>query len=526
MTTEQVLRTIWRRRLYVLLTVLVVTGGAYFVGRLLPDVYSASATLFVGDRDTEEESTTFDALQSQQALAKTYAELIQSRNVAARVAAELAGRLEASEVVRTREPYLLAQGVDREEERNSLFDDLERPRDRGSESGTTTTAAPTRPQADPLPAPPAGASSLDAQEVLGRMTFEPVTDTQLIVITAEGSTARDAALLANTYGAVFEQYAQSFLGPRTGSNVSMVDVARVPVAPIRPRPALYAGVAFVLSLFLGVGMAFARDRFSRRLGDYEELAEAASLPVLARVPALSERRLSNAEKQRFREAFRVLRTNLQLLGGTVDRSCLAVTSASAAEGKSTSVLGLARAIAEQGQVVLVIEADLRRPTLAERLDIAPTAVGLAHCLAVGTDPEQGVHATDVPGLLLMPAGATPPDPSSLLTPAALGDVLSRVRSMADAILLDTPPVSAGADATILANAAGGVLLVANHRRGTRSRVLRSVKALRQTGSEIVGLLVNEVSAADNDAYYDYYARAELPELAPPRDEEASLRSAG
>jgi Mrp family chromosome partitioning ATPase len=137
-----------------------------------------------------------------------------------------------------------------------------------------------------------------------------------------------------------------------------------------------------------------------------------------------------------------------------------------------------------------------------------------------------VHATDVPGLLLMPAGATPPDPSSLLTPAALGDVLSRVRSMADAILLDTPPVSAGADATILANAAGGVLLVANHRRGTRSRVLRTVKALRQTGSEIVGLLVNEVSAADNDAYYDYYARAELPELAPPRDEEASLRSAG
>lgn len=509
MTTEQVLRTIWRRRLYVILTVLVATGGTYFVGRSLPDVYSASATLFVGDRDGEDESTTFDDLQSQQALARTYAELIQSRNVAERVAGELAGRL--------------APQTDRE---NTGVSDVEGSTDDGLQSGTATMAEPPRPGARPRPAPGA-VSSLDAQEVLDLMTFEPVSETQLIVVTAEESTAPDAALLANKYAAVFVRYARSFLGPQTGSEVSMVDEARVPGAPIRPRPLLYAAVALILSLFLGVGLALVRDRFSRGLGDDEELAEAAALPILARVPALSERRPSHAARGRFQEAFRVLRTNLQLLGGQVDRSCLAITSASPAEGKSTSVIGLARAIAEQGQTALIIEADLRRPTLAERLDIASTAAGLVHCLAVGADPEQAVHGTDVPGVLVMPAGATPPNPSSLLTPTAVGDVLSRVKFMADAILLDTPPLSAGADATILANAAGGVLLVVNHRRGTRNRVLRSVKALRQTGSEIIGLLVNEVSTTDDDAYDDYYARdQEVPEQGVLHHREPSLRSSG
>ncbi|MGZ4267654.1 MAG: polysaccharide biosynthesis tyrosine autokinase [Solirubrobacteraceae bacterium] len=449
MTAERLLRTVWRRKWYAILTVVAATAGAYLVSRSLPKVYSTSSTLFIGNDNPT--STSYEALQSDQLLAKTYSELIQSQNVAARVA--------------------------------------------------TTLAAPP-----PAGSGPAGAAPerLTPDAILARMSFKPVTDTQLISITAEGPSAAQATRLANTYASTFERYANTLLAQRTKSTVSVVDQARVPSGPIRPKPKLYAAIMFVLALFLGVAVALARDRFDRTLGDEDELGEEVGLAVLGHVPLTPVRRPSRVQQQLFLEAFRVLRTNLQFLRGRDHQiTCLAICSAGAGEGKSTTVVGLAQSIAEQRHRVLIIEGDLRRPSLAPRLGVDPMAPGVAHFLAMSVGLDEVVHETDIPGVMLMPAGAVPISPSALLTTEEIHRLVDGAAASTDYSLIDCPPRSAGADATLLADAADGVLFVVNRRRTPRTQAVQAIRAFQRTGSALVGIVVNE-STVDEGTYGGYY----------------------
>lgn len=468
MNADRVLRTVWRRKWYVVLTVVAATAGAYAFSRSLPKVYSSSSTLFIGNNAPT--TTSYEALQSDQLLAKTYGELIQSKNVAARVAG--------------------------------------------------TLAAPASAANGPQGTPP---ERLTSDQILARMTFKPVTDTQLISITAEGPSAARAARLANTYGSVFENYANTLLAQRTKSNVSVVDQARVPGGPIRPQPRLYAAIMFVLSLFLGVGAALLRDRFDKTLGDEDDLGEDVGLAVLGHVPLISGRRPSRAQQQLFLEALRVLRTNLQFLRGRDHQiSCLAVCSAGAGEGKSTMVVGLAESVAEQRRRVLIIEGDLRRPSLAPRLGVSPLAKGVAHFLAMGVELDEVMHETDLPGVMLMPAGAVPVSPSALLTTEEIHRLVDRATASTDFILIDCPPRTAGADATLLADAAHGVLFVVNRRRTQRRQALQAIRAFQRTGSALVGIVVNE-STAEESAYGDYYAPQDVVGEEPRSTEVAALR---
>ncbi|HSK15637.1 MAG TPA: polysaccharide biosynthesis tyrosine autokinase [Gaiellaceae bacterium] len=435
MSADQLLVTLWRRKWIVLLTVLVATVATYAVSLQLPKVYSAEATLFVGNRS--EAGSDFEAIQSSQVLARTYAELIQSPNVAARVAEELPGGESPS-------------------------------------------------------------------EVLERTSFRPISDTQLLVVQAEGSTPTEAAELANAYAQGFASYVETELPAETNGEVTVADAAQPPASAVRPRPALYTAVMFVFALFLGAGLALLRDRLDTRLGSEEELANELGVPVLARVPTLGRRRRqAKAREQRFLEAFRILRTNLAFLSPQQPLASVVLASASPAEGKSTCAIALARVMAEQGRRVLVIEGDLRRPALARMYELdGPAIKGLTHYLALGWRFEEVVHETPVRNVFVMPAGAVPPNPSTLLRPDALKSLLADAAEWADFVIVDSPPLSAGADATILAHAVGTVIFVVNHRRGSRTKVAASIRQLRQTDATIAGLIVNEIAGADDsDRYY-------------------------
>jgi capsular exopolysaccharide synthesis family protein len=443
-SADQLLITLWRRKWIVILTVLVATVATYVVSRGLPKVYEAEATLFVGNRS--DSANDFEAIQSAQVLARTYAELIQSQNVADQVADALPG---------------------------------------------DETAA----------------------QILDRTSFRPVSDTQLLVVEAEGDTPEEAAELANVYAETFVSYAGEELAAETNGEVTLADRAQPPGAPVRPRPTLYAAVMFVFALFLGAGLALLRDRLDTRLGSEEELARELDVPVLARVPSIARRRLSRSREQRFLEAFRVLRTNLAFLSPEVPLSRVLLASASPAEGKSTSSIALARVMAEQGRRVLVVEGDLRRPALAKMYELDdPGLKGLTHHLALGWRFEEVVHETQVPNVYLMPAGAVPPNPSTLLRPDALEHLLSEASEWADFVIVDSPPLSAGADATILAHAVGTVIFVVNHRRGSRTKVTAAIRQLRQTEATVAGLIVNEMAGSeDYDRYYGEAAPDALPD---------------
>jgi capsular exopolysaccharide synthesis family protein len=433
-SADQLLIILWRRKWIVILTVLVATVATYAFSRQLPKVYEAEATLFVGNRS--DSASDFEAIQSAQVLARTYAELIQSENVADRVADELPG---------------------------------------------DETAA----------------------ELLDRTSFRPISDTQLLVVEAEGDTPEEAAELANAYADTFVAYAESELSSETNGEVTVADRAQPPSAAVRPRPTLYAAVMFVFALFLGAGLALLRDRLDTRLGSEDELSRELAVPVLARVPSLSRRKLSRSREQRFLESFRVLRTNLAFLSPEVPLSRVLLASASPGEGKSTCSLALARVMAEQGRRVLVIEADLRRPALAAMSELeTPGLKGLTHYLALGWRFEEVVHETPVPNVFVMPAGAIPPNPSTLLRPDSLEHLLDEASEWADFVIVDSPPLSAGADATILAHAVGTVIFVVNNRRGSRTKVIAAIRQLRQTEANVAGLIVNETAGSeDYDRYY-------------------------
>ena len=244
MQAAEFVRTLWTGRWIILATVIVATAATYIVSTRAPKVYEASSTLFVGDRVQALDD--FSALQSAQSLTKTYAELIQSENVADRVASELSG----------------------------------------DETGG---------------------------QLLEKLAFRPITETQLIVLTAEANSPRAAAVLANRYAERFIDYARTNLSTRTRSEISLVDAAQPPKSPVRPRPLLYSAIMLFVSVFLGIGLALLRSQFDRSLGDDEELGRTVDAPVLTRVPTTSSRKLAGAREDQFLEAFRILRANISFL---------------------------------------------------------------------------------------------------------------------------------------------------------------------------------------------------------------------
>lgn len=437
MSVEQFLRALWRRKSILLLTVVLATAGAYFGGRALPKTYTASTTLFVADRT--QSSNDFEAIQSGQVLATTYAELIQSENVAAEAAAALPGEV-------------------------------------------------------------------TAEELLDTMEFKPIPDTQLINVSAEAGSPEGAAFVANAYSEIFIRLAATRLARRTQSTLSIADRASPPAGPIRPDPILYAVVAFAASLLLGAGLALLRDRMDTRLTSDEDILEAFDLPVLGRITERTARRrkAKAEEERRFLEGFRVLKANLAFLRPGEGIASLAVLSASASEGKTTMAVGLARVFAEQGQRVVVIEGDMRRPTLASMLEVEPAAQGLAHFLALDIPFRDVVQRTPVRNLHIVAAGVMPPNPSALLRTESLARLAREATAGGYMLIIDSPPVSAGADASLLADAVDGTLFVVNYRRTRRAGAETALRRLRQTGAELMGIVVNRIPAAQGDDAYNYY----------------------
>lgn len=347
-------------------------------------------------------------------------------------------------------------------------------------------------------------SEEDPEELLDRMGFEPIEDTRLLIVNAEGSTPAETAQLANDYAEVFAEFATNNLTSEAQGTVGIADRAVAPTQPVRPTPVLYAGVMFVLSVFLGSALAVLRDRLEKRLGTEEEISRDLDMPVLARVPVFSmdpvETVLSSADPS-FLEAFKVLAANLEFLPPDERPTNVLITSPGPGEGKTTCCAGLARAMTEQGRRVTLIEADLRRPRLTSGGN--GTGIGLARMLAEGQAFESAVQETEVANLFILPAGSALANPSTVLRSDALVRLLGEASAWSDFVIVDSPPVSVGPDALLLAREVDGSLLTVSSRRTQRSRAVTAARQLRRTGTPILGAILNELPEAELD--YSSYA---------------------
>lgn len=203
------------------------------------------------------------------------------------------------------------------------------------------------------------------------------------------------------------------------------------------------------------------------------------------------------------EAFRVLRTNLQFLGLDKPLKSILVTSATPGEGKTTTIVNLAVTFAQTGARVCLVDADLRRPTVAKVLGI-DNWTGLTTALIGQEGLDACLHETSVPDLVVLPSGPIPPNPAELLGSGRMSQLLADLEERFDMVLVDSPPVMAVTDAAVLAPKVGGALLVVRSGVVARTQVSRAKEALEAVKAKLLGVVLGAVSQEGRDGYYYYY----------------------
>ena len=301
-------------------------------------------------------------------------------------------------------------------------------------------------------------------------------------------------------------------GDLQASNVRVVDQAEVPRSPVLPqhRSDLMFGLA--VGLALAIGFALVLEHLDNRIKTPDEIAEHLSLPCLGLVPRIAKGKLTgvplinNGVPPNFAEAFKGVRTNVQFSSAHEGSRSLVVASTCPGEGKTLVSTNLAIALAQMGQRVILIDADMRRPTLHELLGERQEP-GLSHVLVGETSASQAVRRTSVPGLWMLPAGRIPPNPAELLGSPRFKVFLNTLSEKFDWVILDSPPVMAVTDASVLAHLANGVIFVVGAEMVHRGAARTAIAQLLAANGKIVGAVLNRVNL-DRDKYYyaNYYRR--------------------
>jgi succinoglycan biosynthesis transport protein ExoP len=292
-----------------------------------------------------------------------------------------------------------------------------------------------------------------------------------------------------------------------GNNVRLMDRAVVPGSPFTPnvrRNFLLGGLA---GLLLAIGLVLAIDYLDDTVKTPEDITRRLKLPFLGLVPAVrgnTHPLLSQEVPHEFGEAFRALRTSLVFSSGSEGTRVIALTSAQPLEGKTTTACNMAIALAYGGSRVLLIDADMRRPSVSRTLGIENT-IGLSHLLTGQATARQAIRRTNVQNMWVMTAGMTPPNPSELLASERMKTLISNVQSGPfDWVLIDTPPVLAVTDAVIIAPWVAGVVFVIGSEMTQRRLAERAVETLMTSRPHILGAVLNRVDIIRNKYYYSRY----------------------
>ncbi len=359
---------------------------------------------------------------------------------------------------------------------------------------------------------------MSRKELLDRMSFAPVERTQLLEITAEAGSQEQAQQLANTYADAFvDRVGSQYAKGETQTKISVNEPAAVPPRAAKPNPPLYIGLGALLSLLTAGGVVLLRDRIDNRLRVAEDDDVVLDEPVMARIPDMASKH--GEDRLQMNDAFRLLKTNIDFFDEGRAQVVL-VTSPSPVEGKSTVCGQLALAAAADGERVVLIEADLRRPglgntMLGERLQHSDT--GLTNYLVGAADVDSIVTPQPgLPGLHVIWAGPLPPNPSSLLGSARLRALIEDLRVDFDRIVIDTPPMSVGADSSVMVRVADGALYVIDTRKTKRSTAQAGLNQLDKARAKVLGVVLNRVSVGSGDTYGYYRAPVDGPPAPAPR----------
>lgn len=334
-------------------------------------------------------------------------------------------------------------------------------------------------------------------------------NTVIIEITATTEDPDGAAALANTVASELADTVDRLApqGPAGAAGPSSLSVSTVSTAPppnhaASPNTRLMLATGFALGLALGATVAVLRQLLDTRVRTSSDVERLTAAPVLAQVARFSRQGaplMQAMPESAEAESYRRLRTNLTFYTAVGDTSVITVTSAVPAEGKSTTAANLALAFAERRGRVLLIDGDLRRPTIAETFGLEG-AVGLTTILIGHATVDDAIQAAANGAIDVLPAGAIPPNALQLLDSRTMAELLQELRGQYDVIVIDTPPVLPVADTSVLARQADGALIVARAGHTRRPQLRAAVENLEAVGAMVMGVVLGGVRATDAGPY--------------------------
>ncbi|MCI4658226.1 polysaccharide biosynthesis tyrosine autokinase [Cryobacterium zhongshanensis] len=355
---------------------------------------------------------------------------------------------------------------------------------------------------------------ITADDLAKQVTASAPLDTSIIEIAVSDTDPVRAADIANAISISLAAVVQTIETPNITGAVSPVKLTRaqeatVPSVPVSPNVPLNIALGLLVGLALGVGVAVLRETLDTRIRNERDVEQVTDIPILGGIvfdaKAQDRPLIVHVDPRSPRaESFRTLRTNLQFLDvGRTDRSFV-ITSSIESEGKSTTGANLAIALADSGARVLLVDADLRRPKIADYMGIDGT-VGLTDLLVGRADLADIIQPWGRSKLFVLPAGQVPPNPSELLGSARMTYFIGEFNKNFDIVIFDAPPLLPVTDAAILAKSVGGALVVVAAGRVHKNQLTGAIAALGNVGASVSGLVLTMLptSGADASGYSRY-----------------------
>ena len=378
-------------------------------------------------------------------------------------------------------------------------------------------------------------------ELIGQISAEQPSDTVLIKITAKAGSPREAQALADAWVRALQVQIDEVENP-SGKNEAAIrlipqESAALPSSPVSPRVELNLAIGFGVGLLLGFAYALVRSQLDRRIRSAGAVEKEFGVSVVGQIPKANVLKhevgaraelavitgTARGNDQSAAEAFRKLRTNLQFMSVDNPPRIIVVTSSKPGDGKSTVTANLAAAIAASGSAVILLDGDLRRPTVATSFGLVEGA-GLTDVLIGRAQVDDVLQQhSELPGLQVMAAGGIPPNPSELLGSQTMARLLKKLSERA-IVLVDAPPLLPVTDGAVLTAMSDGAFVVVSSGKTLDTELAASLEYLNAVNGRTLGIIFNGVASRDVYSSGYYYSENADANAKPTRESEKAAKS--
>jgi tyrosine-protein kinase len=513
MELKQYFSVIWKWMWLIVLSTAIAAGVSYYVTSHQPKVYLASVKLLVGQSIQNPNPNSGDINTSQQ-LALTYIQLAKTTPVlqgtidalGLRMSPDQLNFMSNASIIQGTQLIQLSVADTNPGRAQALANEL---------AHQLTLQGPASADADQAKRRDFAAKQADDLQKKIEEGQQTIADLQSsIQVTASAQEIADKQQQINTLQVQITQWQQGYLGllnflsPQSPNVLSIVEPAGLPGFPISPNVELNTLLAAAIGLLLAAVGVLLIEYLDDTLKSPEDVTRSLQLQTIgsiARIRGGEDGKLVAALEPRssIAEAYRTLRTSVQFSSMDKPVKSLLVTSAGPLEGKSLTAANLATVMAQAGLQTILVDGDLRKPSL-HRVFGLTNDIGLTNGLIQQSALDEFARPTEIESLRIITTGTLPPNPAEVLGSGRMRALKAQLESQADMVIFDSPPCLPVTDAAILARLVDGVILVVDSARTRRESVLRAKEVIEKVGGQIVGVVLNRISARGSGYRYYYY----------------------